>query len=311
MKRNSSLARGIHAASTVLGRGVHAASSALKAAFLARGIHAASSVLERGIHAASSGLKAAFLGAFLFTILHSQFPIQAGPPAAERGFFLPRQASASGPWYSNPGSITNCALFLTYKDLPAGSTGVLWGWTNHFSPFQVFTNGGAICTNSTNGVYFYGGHPNFANASLTIGASNLNCSVAFCATLDAGENYGEIIGFANSGGEGIFESTTPNIIDGSAVVYAGVATLVGSQVDYALVPQGAGLVNGYTNGIYYGQSTHSDKANFTVYGIGCDADGDVAAYMHLKWVAIYTNYTMTANDIASNHVYSVGSLNNP
>ena len=214
-------------------------------------------------------------------------------------------AMAAGAAFS-PAQVSGAALYLSYLDLPAQARP--WGWTNEIAPNQIFTNqGSAMPTNSGLGLYFPGAASNcLVNAASGVSLSNSAASIWICFSITTNaRSYDCLLGAANTGGYGLYLNhflTNPaSLIDGSSAVVANNLS-AGAQYDVCVARGSPAAV--YVNGASTGNYAGAAPSQYTLWGIGQDADSDQWFNGCLKFVLICSNYTFTATDIANLHTYA-------
>jgi hypothetical protein len=223
----------------------------------------------------------------------------------------PGPGSAPATFY--PTQVTHCELFLSYLDLPQGTNN---SWTNKVAPTVAFTNGAAssaiipnnVRTPVPTGLYLAGSTtPGLTNYASGIQMSNKTDSIFVCVIpYSWNAASGAVLGDNDPNGLGLLSNSA---ISGFKMNGSTIATGVplNQQIDIIVQPTGGTTVNGFSNGVQTATSvTAADGvANRQLIGVGWDSySGPRSFNGYVKFVAIYTNYTVTATDIANLHAYA-------
>ena len=205
----------------------------------------------------------------------------------------------------NPNTVSNCQFFLSYLDAPRPAKPAYWiSHTNNI----YFTNQGvgAFPSNTASGMYFDGSSGNFFRSPVLQWSNRLDSVWIYCQPTNVSDSWGNIIATDNSAGTGVYtRGGAPNTL----TYITGTLGAITSNVWYSLcfVPTNLPpsstqpFQNAYTNSIWNGscamvdQSTPAQK----LWGIGQDADADQTMKGFIKFIAIYTNYTLSPVDVSN------------
>lgn len=201
-----------------------------------------------------------------------------------------------------PTNIPHCALFLTYQDFPVGA--VTAGWTNKVATNQIFAIHGTI-NNTASGMYFDGNAANyFNNATSGIRWSTANDSiwvVFYPERVINGGNYDSILSSSSLAGHGLYAYNNTFVVNNTAGTLC--TAYANTDYDLAVVSTGSGRIVCYTNGVVALSPTMTATSE-TVWGIGRDADADQNFKGYIKYIAVWTNYSLTISDLVDLHDYA-------
>lgn len=215
--------------------------------------------------------------------------------------------SGTNTTFTSPTNIQNCALFLSYIDL---TNGAVVGWTNQINPNLVFNAVGSM-TKSSSGVYFDGVGANYLKTNGVTSAAvrwfTANDSVWIAFTPERvtdGLSYDCIIANDNPAGRILYAYNGNLVLNNLSSTLCALFTNI--DYDVAMIPSG-GNVTGYTNGTVALSPAYSESR--WIWGLGHDADADANLKGHIRFVGIWTNYTLTLGDIWNLHNYSLAYNN--
>jgi hypothetical protein len=224
----------------------------------------------------------------------------------------PTSIAPPSPPFTHPTNVANAYLYLSYLDLPF--SGKPFGWTNELNVAQVYTNkGSTFPTNSANGVYFNGvaGDYFYQNASPYIRWSNTVDSTWITLEYSAASltPYVSLFGGRDdlaSDGSGFYlsDASLPKFFYfddatfGAQSLWTGPSTR--TLIDIAILPNG----KTYTNGVEATGFTPRDRASQRLAYIGGDVYGSpTLTNAYVKYIGIFTNYTLSSTDISNLHAY--------
>lgn len=208
----------------------------------------------------------------------------------------------------HPTNIQNCEAFFSYLVMDT-NTYALPGWTNLLSPQDVFTNQGSI-VNTFNGVQFDGVTGHFLkNTTSTIrywSQSDSFWIVCYPTRMTHSGQYDSIFSTTSGSGHGLYAINNTFVINFSGYQ---LVTKADPNVWYHLVASVAvgGRVTGYTN-LIFANSTLPASTTENMWGFGQDNNADQNYQGYIKFLAIYTNYSLTAGDLYNLYTWAEQTL---